>query len=237
MTMAVEVVRPDARTIEAANASMSRAELLLAEAEAARIIDSITAQEAADLRNTINADEKASEAARTALVKPLNDHVKWINDQFRPASTLRQKALDILRRTLAAWDDKQRQEREEAERRLREEQAREQRRLEAEAAEAEARGNIDQADEFSARAETVAMAPTNLPPPETPAGISYRTTYRAEVIDLGELLLAVLEGKVPPGAVVPDMRYINAAARSLKGGVHWPGVRWIAERTVATSSR
>lgn len=234
MTTAVEVIASE-KAAEVASRAGEQAVTLLVAARTVRIVDNVTAQDAADLRNTINNEEKHAEAARTALVKPLNDHVKWINEQFKPASLARQQALDILRRTLGAWDDVQRKEREDAERALREEQERERLRLEKLAEKAAARGDDTKAEEFAARAETVALAPTALPEPEAPTGIVYRYTYRAEVTDLPALLTAVLAGTVPAEAVAADLKYLNATARATKGAIRWPGVRFVAEKTVAAA--
>ena len=63
-----------------------------------------------------------------------------------------------------------------------------------------------------------------LPKVEEPKGISYVTTFSAEVVDFKALLKAVLDGTVPEDAIQPNMSFINQRARSLKTLMSWPGV-------------
>lgn len=106
-----------------------------------RIIDDQTRGMAADIRSALRQAEKRVEEARTALVKPLNDHVRSINAKFKPLSDCLASAVQTLdgeivrdrrEREAAAERERQRleQERLAAEKKAREEQ--EQRAREAE---------------------------------------------------------------------------------------------------------
>jgi hypothetical protein len=106
---------------------------LVDSAKTHRIVDDLTRGMAADLRNALKTAEKRVEDARTALVKPLNDHVKSINARFRPmtdqlADAVRAIDAEIIRdrraREAAAEAERQRLERERAEQERKQEEAR-----------------------------------------------------------------------------------------------------------------
>jgi len=92
---------------------------------------------------TIKKEFKKQDAARKSLVKPLNDHVKFINDQFKPVTEELSRVEKILKSKVAEYDaEKERKRREaeriarekaEAERRKKEEAARQQREKEEKA--------------------------------------------------------------------------------------------------------
>lgn len=63
-------------------------------------------------------------------------------------------------------------------------------------------------------------------------GVSYKTSYFAEVTDVRLLLKAVLDGSVPLEAVSPNLKAINQAARSFKETLNWPGIMVKSERVV-----
>lgn len=77
-----------------------------------------------------------------------------------------------------------------------------------------------------------------LPKTEEPKGISYVTTYAAEVVDFKALVKAVVDGTVPEDAIMPNMSFLNNRAKVLKNLLNWPGVAVKEERNVrATSGR
>ena len=73
------------------------------------------------------------------------------------------------------------------------------------------------------------------PMPEAPKteGVSFRTQYRAEVVDLKALVQAVAAGNAPLTMLQPDQAALNQMARAMKQGMNLPGVRVIEERIVA----
>jgi hypothetical protein len=138
-----------------------------------------------------------------------------------------------LKRELGAYEEVQRQARVD-----------EARRLEAEArkrAEEEALLEAIHLEESGAKEEAAAVlaAPIVVAPvirPQEPpkaAGVSYRTLYSAVVTDLGALVKAVAEGKVPLAAIQPNMSVLDAQARSLKDTLAWPGVQVRSETSVS----
>lgn len=68
-------------------------------------------------------------------------------------------------------------------------------------------------------------------------GITFKTNYSAEVVDVMALARAVIDGKVPAEALKGNYPFINAAAKSLKTAMNWPGVKLIAERVVSARTK
>lgn len=106
-----------------------------------RIVDDVSRAMAADIRGALKQAERRIDDTRTALVKPLNDHVSAINARFKPMSRAlfdaiatidreiirdrrdREAAAERERRRLAAEAEAKRQEAEEDRRRLAEAEA------------------------------------------------------------------------------------------------------------------
>jgi hypothetical protein len=56
-------------------------------------------------------------------------------------------------------------------------------------------------------------------------GVFLRMEYVAEVTSIKELCQAVLDGRIPETAILPNMKLINGLARDLKMAFNWPGVK------------
>ena len=127
--MALTKVSPDAgaQIIKAAGA----ADGLVSLVGTLTIKDEASREHAVTLRAGINGELKRIDEMRVALVKPLNDHVKWINSGFKPATT-------ALTQALAAVEEKLRVDRREQERLAEEERKRVEREAEKVRKEAEA---------------------------------------------------------------------------------------------------
>ncbi len=82
-------------------------------------------------------------------------------------------------------------------------------------------------------------APSVVLPAATPkmAGVSFRETWRADVTNLRELCRAIADGHQPTSLVLPNQTALNGLARSLKNQARVPGVRFVAEKTVAAGTR
>jgi len=65
------------------------------------------------------------------------------------------------------------------------------------------------------------------------SGIMFKTIYNAEVVDMKKLCEAIAAGAVPPEAVKANPIFLNAAAKSLKTAMNWPGIKLNAERVVS----
>lgn len=65
------------------------------------------------------------------------------------------------------------------------------------------------------------------------AGISQRTTYEAEVVDLMELVKAVAAGQVQPEVLLPNTKVLNGLAKTMKEALRIPGVKAVPVKTLA----
>ncbi len=150
--VATLAIAPEAEKVETEVAQ--QAGDLEARAASLAIADTAGYQAAASFLADIADAENSVEAKRVELVKPLNDHVKKINDMFRPLA----RRLEAVRNTVSgkvlAW-------RQAEQRRVEEERARaEAARRKAEAEEAERRAAAERArrEEEEARHRAEAMA-------------------------------------------------------------------------------
>lgn len=138
-----------------------------------------------------------------------------------------------IARKVQAWDAEQLKIKQEEERRLREiaRKEEEERKLQ-EAIELEAQGEKEEA-------VRVLDAPS-LPPPvivQTAvapqiAGKVSRKTYKAQVTNLRELVVAVAKGSVPLEAVKADEVFLNRQATSYRMGLQYEGVTVVANESV-----
>jgi hypothetical protein len=69
-------------------------------ARAHRILDDTSRGMAADIRGALKQAERRIDDTRTALVKPLNDHVKAINVRFKPMSDALAQAVESIDREI-----------------------------------------------------------------------------------------------------------------------------------------
>ncbi len=226
------------------------------------VIDSPTMFELAseDLMK-VKALQKDVEAKRTAITGPINQAVKAINDLFRAPKEFLDQAESTLKRAMVTYSNEQERLAAEARRKAEEEARIERERLakiEREQAEAAAKAQAEaqaaaeagdkeaaakamqaaqEAQEQAAMAAMTANVVTVTPAVEAPAkvsGISSRSTFSAEVIDLMELVKAVAEGKAPIECIAPDTKFLGAQARAFKkAGQLYPGVLAKEERSIA----
>ena len=262
MTATAEIIKTESQAVEAATHAAGRAGEILLEAQRMEVTADTYDSAGAYLRN-VKALARDIEAERKALTDPLNAVVKRIMDKFRPATDALTKAEGVVKGKLSAYAAEVERQRQEAERIAREAQRKAEEKLRAEAeaarrAEEEALRKAEEArragDEAAAKAamaeaarkaamaekreekaDVVALAPVVVEAAPEAQGISYRTTYSAEVTDLKALLAGVLEGRVPAEAVMPNEKFLGASARALKSAMNWPGVRVVAKKTVAAS--
>ena len=145
------------------------------------------------------------------------------------------EAEGIYKRAMLGFQQDQERIRREQQAKLEEEARKEREKLEARAAKAEEKGKTEKADELRAQAATV---PTPIVQIETPrvASISTRETHRAVVVDQMALLKAVVEGKVPEGAILANDAFLNAQARLQKSALNYPGVKVVVEQGIASRS-
>lgn len=180
--------------------------------------------EGTDLLAQIKKTLKRSEEARDVLVRPLNDHVKMINAQFKTVTAPLADAERMIRQkmlTYAAALEKERQEEAERVRRAEQERA-----LEAAAA-LEAAGKIVEAEVTLSFAAEAKAEVTRVEPTTTDAGntTSIRKIWKHEVTDFGA---------VPDAFKIADDVKIREAVRA--GTREIPGVRIYQEDSLAINT-
>lgn len=193
--------------------------------EAGRFLVSIATERKARVsavapaKTAAHAAHKAMTALEAKLVAPLDE------------------ADGILRPRIAAWERAKREQYEAAQR-----AAAEAARKEAEAkqianaVEAEAFGMDDVAEAIIDGPAPIHVVAPVAPPPKV-EGVSTRKTYRAEVVDLAALVRHVAANPVHAALILPNETALNAMARTLKDAFQIPGVRVVAEESVAVRTR
>lgn len=85
-------------------------------------------------------------------------------------------------------------------------------------------------------AEQVIAEPVKVPPVVAPKttpkveGFSYRSNWKARVVDLHRLVLAVAAGKAPTECLLANEVFLNQQARALKSALSIPGVEAVEEK-------
>ncbi len=236
----------------------SSVERLVAVADVMPVKDEVDERAATDMLVAIKRQLSGSEAARKALVQPLNDHVGMINTTIKDARKPLEAAEEKLKRRVAAFRQQQERERQEEIARLQaEEEARqraeeerqaalraEQQRIADEQAAAEAAGDVAEqerlreAEENRRRAEEMLQrdqhAPTELEVPAARPSTIQTAAGRATIRKrwVHEL---VDEMRVPREYLMVDDRLVRAAIGD--GVREIPGIRIFPEDDVAVRSR
>lgn len=214
-------------------------------ARAAVITDTASYTAAADLLLGVK-------ALRKRIAETFDPHVKRAFEAHRAltrekadAEAPLTEAERIVKDALVAYDREQERQRQEAQRKADEEARRreEDERL-ALAAAMEKEGNEYGDAALVREAEALIAAP---PPPvvaapvakATPkvAGVSYRTTYSAQVTDIVALIRFVAANPTHVALLTPNITALNGQARSLKQSMRIPGVRVVESRDVAAGGR
>lgn len=179
------------------------------------IIDDDVLATAGDLAKVINTQIKKSNEARLALTKPLKDHCKWIETQFKETTVPMEDAKATLAGKMNAYvadrHEKQEAAAEEA-RQLAEKEALER------AEQAEKEGDTDTAEAIVEAAtelpDTVAKAP--IARGDYGASTSTKTNWVAEVTDTKAFLQAIIDGNIQEDFIEIKQAKLNALAVSRK---------------------
>lgn len=193
---------------------------LVEQCERAVIDGDESAEKMTDLLGIIKARKDRAEDARKALVKPLNDHVKFINAQFKESSASLVHADQIGRQKLGAYlTEKRAAERAEQERQRREA---EDRAIE-EASKLEAEGRNDEAARVVETASSIPQGKSSGPTRGMMgAKASTVTRWTFEIED---------SSMIPKDFMMPNERAIAQAVKD--GNRSIPGVRIFEQSSVA----
>jgi hypothetical protein len=175
--------------------------------------------------------KKIKDTFRPIITKAHAAHkeaVKQEKDALAPVLAAEQ----IVGRKMIAYDQLQEAKAKEEEARLAEEarKAEEDARI-REAAALEAEGDKEAAEEvLNEPVETPVVKVKKEKPPE---GISYRTTWSAEVRDMKALVKYVAENPQFINLLQVNTTALNSMARSLKGNMKVPGVKAVGKKGIA----
>lgn len=173
------------------------------------------------------------ESAKKGITGPIDAAKKAVLDFFRPAASFLDEAESITSRKILTYDRRIAEERSAEQRRLDEAARAERQRLIDEAKALESSGNAAAAQAVAEAAVLVQAPVLSLGPDKAATSTDKRVTWSSAVDDLLALARAVVEGKVPPEAILPNMTYLNGRARLEKGKLSIPGVRAVDTESLA----
>lgn len=195
---------------------------------------------AADQMQRIKGLAKNLDASRKEMTKPIDAAKKDIMDHFKAPISVLTTAENLIKKAMADYDTKKEKERIAAEAAAAEAERKRVEKLEERAEKHREKGNEEKADALE---EEAAMAVETAVVDTSPKveGVSYATTYSAEVKDLLKLVKAVAEGRIPPNAVMADTKFLNQQAKALKENFDFmykdAGVKLKKEKTVRAKSK
>ena len=200
---------------------------------------------AVDQMQKIKGLAKHLDESRKVLTKPIDELKTDVMDYYKPRLAKLTAAEGLIKTALIAYDTEQEKQRQIAAAKAEESARKERERLEARAEKLTEQGKHEQAEAVAnIAAATVGVAPAAVEAAPKAAGISKSTTYSAEVKDARALVKAVAAqlflmdcmgdpvklmelvknaaaSRTPELAVIPDEKFLNAQAKSLKD--HFPG--------------
>lgn len=206
------------------------------------VADDETQGQVGDLVKMMNHRRKKLEDKRTSLVSPLNGVVNEINALFKPPRDRIDEIVGIARKKMnryaqaqvALADEKRRQEKAAAaaERKEAEDLAESLRKKAGVDAEPVAQVIEEEAEKkVIAAAKPAKVATTR----GRESSVIIAKTWKAEVVDLLELVKSVADGKLPTSVLEPNMTALNDIAREKKDPGTINGVRFFQD--VSTSVR
>lgn len=174
-------------------------------------------------------DDLVSPAVETAY--KAHKAICQVRDEI--ASPLRQ-AKKLVSNAMGAWEFRERQrktqeawDQSQATRKMQEDAAI------AQAQQLEEAGHADLADAVISQPIST---PVFTPSVAKADGVSFRSTWSAEVVSLRELIEGIVSGRVPMAAVKADQVFLNRQASTLKNELKYPGVKVNENRIAAVRS-
>ena len=213
-------------------------------ANAVRIVDNASYVNATELLKGIKALRRRIGEVFDPHVTRAHEAHKALVREKKDAEAPLTEAEGLIKRALVQYTDKQERQRREDEQRLRDEARRreEQRRLEEAAAleqQAVESGNVALGREAEALLEAPVHTPAVQVAPTTPkvSGISYRETYRAQLVNLMALVTHVATHPEHANLLTLNQPAANQLARSLKTNLRVPGLEVVVQTVPAAGSR
>ena len=179
---------------------------------------------AQEIRKKINSRIKELEEKRKSITAPLDEAKKNVMDLFRAPITAYTEAKDITDTLLIAYDQEQENKRREEQAKLEREAEKKRQEALQKAEAARAAGKEAQAEKYEQKAEQT-VAPVIAATAAKVEGVSYRTIWRAEVVDFKTL---------PDEYKVVNQSALDKVAMAMKGALKIPGVEFKSEKVVAS---
>ncbi len=233
-------------TIDAPESDVVREEALSwpDRARAVQVVDNASYVVAAELLKGIKALRHRIGQVFDSHVTRAHEAHKALVREKRDAEAPLTEAEGLIKRALVTYTEDQERARRAEEQRLRDEARRreEQRRLEDAAAleqQAVASGNVALGMEAEALLEAPVHPPAVQVAPTTPtvAGISYRDTYRAQLVNLMALVTHVATHPEHANLLTLNQPAANQLARSLKTNLRVPGLEVVVQTVPAAGRR
>jgi len=145
----------------------------------------------------------------------------------------------ILKRKVITFEDNEQRKREEdqriAEAKRLEAERKEREILDAKAKKAEEAGKPEKAEALREQSTEVAVQPTYVPPPPSGVkGTSFKSVWKAEVIDLKTLCRAIADSQASPNLVIPNQTALNQKAKSDRDTMPIAGVRFYEDKVMSS---
>ncbi len=165
------------------------------------------------------------EGKRKELVKPLQEGVKKLNEFFNTPLTNLKRAESLIKTALVKYKDEQDEKRRKEEKEAQAKAEKQKEKLEKKAERQEANGQEEKAEETRFEAQSVPL-PIVAPKVEKVKGVSFKEIWKYTIED---------EKKIPRQYLLIDHKTLGSLARSAKGKVKVPGVKFYSEKSVAGS--
>lgn len=214
-------------------------EILTAQADAFVIKTQVDYENTAGFLSGVKALQKKIKACFDPIVSTaLQAHrvaVAKRKEHLDPAM----KAEKIVKDKLIDYTEHQeiirRAKQEQLDRQARAEEERKKKALEERARKAEEQGKADKAAELREKKEDVQVdAPIAAPRVAAPSGLTFKTSWYAEVTDKMALIKAVAEGKALPTLLDANMSNLNKQASMYKDQVTIPGINFKSKKVASS---
>lgn len=184
-------------------------------------------QAAGELLKKVKGKYKELEGMRTSITKPLNTAKKQVDEFFRGPKEVLKGAETKIKAALVTYDNEQERIRREEQRKIDEQRAAQEAQMKKEAEQAALAaldaGEVEKAEAIlETKDQLVVVAPKAQK--ASVAGISYRTVWRARVVDFTAL---------PDDYKLVNTTALGKVAREKKEGAEVPGVEFYSEKVAA----
>lgn len=207
---------------------------LMEQAERAEIVGTEDFDRAVDHIKICQAQQNSAEEARKNLTAPLNNHVKWINQQFKPITDRLLAAKNLMKDKAGAWkvaEDKRIAEEEERARKEAEDQALK------DAQEAADAGDDEKAEAIMTSAADTPEGKTTAPTGRgtfTGASGGIRKTWSGEVADVKLVCAAICDGVLPEEIIKQFSQLeLNKYAKAIKVEGVTNGIKIVERKDMA----